>query len=85
MLADPEHETAELLKCLGLSTEHLPLALEAFDTDSQNGAIARRGDVFDLSAEAWTEVDRVFDQLGIGVKEGMAVEEFCDLIVNRKC
>ena len=77
MCAKPEKELQRILALLNKDTEqNRKLALAALEVDSQQEIFAKRGKLFSLSEEDWTEIDGIFIKLGLKLSAKMSLEDF---------
>ena len=70
---------SQMLNLAGIPSTHLPLALKAFDRDSQAGFYGKRGKA-DIERELpdkdfWSDVDQIFADLKSPLRVSMRKDE----------
>ena len=80
LIRDPETILNELFKIMELSPEHIPVALEALEHDSQQGMkFGERGaiEAFAIKDGNKVTIDKIYKDFQVPISCFMSDEEFC--------
>ena len=82
---DPASELERLFFTLGLPSEHVPLALDALERDSQGGRLGSKGQWKEgsrMTSQKWREADGVMQKFGTGLRHDMEFSEFKKVLLG---